>query len=285
MTNKREWRTAKQINEMALRMCSFRADGSKRSLPTIEQAQEYDEIVVTLVACYMGYQGELTDDEVSQMQRREEELDHLQLDMRYQVFEENGKRGLRHPSGYVVVPPLFDDIAEQYDALGKRWGPTFAVPVIRDGKYALYIMGRPQDQEFQDEPLTEREKCGNLVTEFEYDNMYKFFGTPGCFIVEKDGKKGVLDSGGNIIVPIEQDEIYEQMDTDGCFPFICNGKWGVSCHGETTDAEFVDVIIQSEDFVRVKVEGDDTYYYLDDYGNLTTKRHEAYFGSWYDMSK
>ena len=146
-------------------------------------------------------------------------------------------------------------------------------------------MGRPQDQDFQKEPLTEREKCGKLVTEFIYDNMYKFFGTPGFFIVEKDGKKGVLDSGGNIIVPIEQDEIYEQMDTDGCFPFICNGKWGVSCHGKTTDAEFVDVIIQSEDFVRVKVEGDDTYYYLDDYGNLTTKRHEAYFGSWYDMSK
>ena len=285
MTNKREWLTAKQVNEMALRMCTYRSDGSKRSQPTIEQAQEYDEIVVTLVACYMGYQGELTDDEVSQMQRREEELDHLQLDMRYQVFEENGKRGLRHPSGYVVVPPLFDDIAEQYDALGKRWGPTFAVPVIREGKYALYVMGRPQDQEFQEEPLTEREKCGKLVTEFEYDNMYKFFGTPGFFIVEKDGKKGVLDSGGNIIVPIEQDEIYEQMDTDGCFPFICNGKWGVSCHGKTTDAEFVDVIIQSEDFVRVKVEGDDTYYYLDDYGNLTTKRHEAYFGSWYDMSK
>ena len=285
MTNKREWLTAKQVNEMALRMCTYRSDGSKRSLPTIEQAQEYDEIVVTLVACYMGYQGELTDDEVSQMQRREEELDHLQLDMRYQVFEENGKRGLRHPSGYVVVPPLFDDIAEQYDALGKRWGPTFAVPVIREGKYALYVMGRPQDQEFQEEPLTEREKYGKLVTEFIYDNMYKFFGTPGFFIVEKDGKKGVLDSRGNIIVPIEQDEIYEQMDTDGCFPFICNGKWGVSCHGKTTDAEFVDVIIQSEDFVRVKVEGDDTYYYLDDYGNLTTKRHEAYFGSWYDMSK
>ena len=285
MTNKREWLTAKQVNEMALRMCTYRSDGSKRSLPTIEQAQEYDEIVVTLVACYMGYQGELTDDEVSQMQRREEELDHLQLDMRYQVFEENGKRGLRHPSGYVVVPPLFDDIAEQYDALGKRWGPTFAVPVIREGKYALYVMGRPQDQEFQKEPLTEREKYGKLVTEFIYDNMYKFFGTPGFFIVEKDGKKGVLDSGGNIIVPIEQDEIYEQMDTDGCFPFICNGKWGVSYHGKTTDAEFVDVIIQSEDFVRVKIEGDDTYYYLDDYGNLTTKRHEAYFGSWYDMSK
>ena len=285
MTNKREWLTAKQVNEMALRMCTYRSDGSKRSQPTIEQAQEYDEIVVTLVACYMGYQGELTDDEVSQMQRREEELDHLQLDMRYQVFEENGKRGLRHPSGYVVVPPLFDDIAEQYDALGKRWGPTFAVPVIREGKYALYVMGRPQDQEFQEEPLTEREKCGKLVTEFEYDNMYKFFGAHDFFIVEKDGKKGVLDSGGNIIVPIEQDEIYEQMDTDGCFPFICNGKWGVSCHGETTDAEFVDVIIQSEDFVRVKIEGDDTYYYLDDYGNLTTKRHEAYFGSWYDMSK
>ena len=285
MTNKREWLTAKQVNEMALRMCTYRSDGSKRSQPTIEQAQEYDEIVVTLVACYMGYQGELTDDEVSQMQRREEELDHLQLDMRYQVFEENGKRGLRHPSGYVVVPPLFDDIAEQYDALGKRWGPTFAVPVIRDGKYALYVMGRPQDQEFQEEPLTDQEKYGKLVTEFEYDNMYKFFGTPGFFIVEKDGKKGVLDSGGNIIVPIEQDEIYEQMDTDGCFPFICNGKWGVSCHGKTTDAEFVDVIIQSEDFVRVKIEGDDTYYYLDDYGNLTSKRHEAFFGSWYDMSK
>ena len=285
MTNKREWLTAKQVNEMALRMCTYRSDGSKRSLPTIEQAQEYDEIVVTLVACYMGYQGELTDDEVRLMQRSEEEFDHLQLDMRYQVFEENGKRGLRHPSGYVVVPPLFDDIAEQYDALGKRWGPTFAVPVIRDGKYALYDMGRPQDQEFQEEPLTEREKYGKLATEFIYDNMYKFFGTTGFFVVEKSGKKGVIDSSGNIIVPIEQDEIYEQMDRDGCIPFICNGKWGVSCHGETTDAEFVDVIIQSEDFVRVKIEGDDTYYYLDDYGNLTSKRHEAFFGSWYDMSK
>ena len=38
MTNKREWLTAKQVNEMALRMCTYRSDGSKRSLPTIEQA-------------------------------------------------------------------------------------------------------------------------------------------------------------------------------------------------------------------------------------------------------
>lgn len=285
MTNNKEWLTAKQVNEMALRMCTYRSDGGKRSLPTVEQAKEYDEIVDTLVACYMGYQGDLTDDEVSQMQRREEELDHLQLDMRYQVFEDNGKRGLRHPSGYVVVPPLFDDIAELYDALGKRWGPIFAVPVIRDGKYALYDMGRPQDEEFQDEPLTDREKFGELVTAFEYDDMYKFFGAHDFFIVEKEGKKGVIDSNGNIIVPIEQDEIYEQMDTDGCITFMKNGKLGLSFQTETTDAEFVDVIIQSEDFVRVKVEGDDTYYYLDDYGNLTTKRHEAYFGSWADITK
>lgn len=285
MTNKRKWRTAKQINEMALRKCAYRADGEKRSLPSVEQAKEYDEIVDTLIACYMGHQGELTDAEVSEMQRREEEYDNLELDMRYQVFEKNGKRGLKHPSGYVVVPPLFDDIAEQYDAIYRGWGPVFAVPVIQDCKYALYDLGRPQDQEFQEEALTDQEKNGKLVTEFEYDNMYRFFGAHDFFIVEKEGKKGVIDSNGIIIVPIEQDEIYEQMDTDGCFVFFRNDKLGLSCHGETTDAEFVDAVIQSEDFVRVKVEGDDTYYYLDDYSNLTTKKSEAFYGSWGDITK
>lgn len=208
MRDKRRRLTAKQLNEMALRSFAYRSDGEKRSLPTIEQSREYVQIVDTLFASSLGYQGDLTEAEVHAMQFREDELDHLQLDMRYQVFEEHGMRGLKHPSGYIVVPPRFDDVPELYDAIGKSWGPSFCVPVIRNGKYALYSMGRPQDEELYATPLTDEERFGQLLTEFDYDGMYRFFGTPHYFVVEKDGKKGVIDASGRVIIPIEQEEIF-----------------------------------------------------------------------------
>lgn len=192
---------------------------------------------------------------------------------RYIVFIINDKKGLRHPNGFILVPPIFDDIAETYEIDDNAWKDFWCVPVVSGSKYALY-------------KFTTKKSDGILLTDFKYDKMYRYYGCyVADYVVELDGKKGVLDSCGEVIVPIEQDEIYEQQDFDGCIPFVRCGLWGL-CFGNTaTNAIFEDILIQSEDYAKVKLPNDSNWYYLDNQGHVTLDRAKAFYGSWYDFTK
>lgn len=103
------------------------------------------------------------------------------------------------------------------------------------------------------------------------------------YVCERDGKKGITDRNGRELIPCLQDEIYEQIDTDGIIPFIRAGKWGMYHFGVCTDAVFDDIMITSEDYCRVKLDGQWGWVNID--GEFTLDESDAWFGSWYDFEK
>lgn len=144
-----------------------------------------------------------------------------------------------------------------------------SVPVISDNKYALCrIDGQ-----------------GTLVTDFVYDKIFRYFyGSSNLFVVERNGKKGLLDDcTGEVVVPCEMDEFYEQMDTDGIIPYNQGKKWGMVHFGVSTGAIFDDIDIRSEMSAKAKV--GDEWFFVDGYGKPTKDQHKAWFGSWYDADK
>ena len=246
-----------------------------RKTPTIEQAKAFVKCAQQKrnylhPGCYCG--RHYTYEEGKEIFRRYERFVEMALDMRDVVFVEDGKQGLRRVTGELIVPAVFDKIPERYDyvsQIGVDMQLIKSVPVISDNKYALCrIDGQ-----------------GTLVTDFVYDKIFRYFyGSSNLFVVERNGKKGLLDDcTGEVVVPCEMDEFYEQMDTDGIIPYNQGKKWGMVHFGVSTGAIFDDIDIRSEMSAKAKV--GDEWFFVDGYGKPTKDQHEAWFGSWYDADK
>lgn len=106
------------------------------------------------------------------------------------------------------------------------------------------------------------------MTDFVYDKIFRYFyGSSNLFVVERNGKKGLLDDcTGEVVVPCEMDEFYEQMDTDGIIPYNQGKKWGMVHFGVSTGAVFNDIDIRSEMSAKAKV--GDEWFFVDGEGNL-----------------
>lgn len=267
--NNIELETAEQVYHQA--MCGE----EYLRVPSVEEAKHYILCVELLI--YYSYsftEGIKTMAEIGEKRLRKQEdlYDAMKLDMRDVIFSENGKQGLRRATDEIVVPPIFDAIRERYNIISiirESWGKNWCVPVIRNGKYALCKM----------------DGKGTLLTDFVYERMFRFFGSRvNYFVVEKNGKKGVIEQvHGKEIIPCEMDEIYEMIDFDGVIPFTRDGKWGLQSGLSCTPPIYDDIYIQSEDYAKVR-KGDD-WYYLNSKGEPVKSRHEAEFGSWYDLEK
>jgi len=189
-------------------------------------------------------------------------------DIRYNVFDVYGKKGIRKVTGEILVPALFDDIPEDYNCVSQIDATIHTIPVVKDKKFALYLT----------------DGNGSLVTEFIYDNMYFFFYTSGIYyVVEREGKKGLIRHNGEEIVSCEVDEFYEQIDIDGIIPFRKGQKWGLLHFGVVTDIIFDDVEIESECYAKGKI-GDD-WFFINGDGKPVKNYDEAWFGSLYDSDK
>ena len=242
-----------------------------RVKPTEEQAREYWKCVKTLQCYYENRYPEgierITDDEYPELSKKEEEFAAMALDMRDVVFEENGKVGLRRVTGEVLVPALFDEIAERYDCISEIKDPCWSVPVVRNHKYALCRM----------------DGKGTLVTDFVYDRIFRYFWSNyQYFITVNGGKKGVIDTLGREIVPCEMDEIYEMMDADGCIPLRKEDKWGLVFYNVATEVIYDDYQFDLE-MGMVKKDGE--WYYIDYKGRPVKEFEKGYFLSTFDASK
>jgi hypothetical protein len=246
-----------------------------RKSPTIEQAKAFVDCAqrqreCCLARCYGG--RHTTYEEEQEINRLFDKFEEMALDMRDVIFIEDGKQGLRRVTGELIVPAVFDKIPERYDyvsQIGVDMQLIKSVPVISDNKYALCrIDGQ-----------------GTLVTDFVYDKIFRYFyGSSNLFVVERNGKKGLLDDcTGEVVVPCEMDEFYEQMDTDGIIPYNQGKKWGMVHFGVSTGAVFNDIDIRSEMFAKAKV--GDEWFFVDGEGKPTKDEYEAWFGSWYDADK
>ena len=269
--SKIELETAEQVHHHAM---SDEAD--KKRIPTKEEAEDFIRCVYLLIYYYSNSYPKgvthLTEKEMKATRKKERTYDIARLDMRDVIFSENGKQGLRRATGDIVVPPVFDAIGERYNVISiirESWGMNWCVPVIRNGKYALCKM----------------DGKGTLLTDFVHDRMFRFFGPRvNYFVVEKDGKKGVIEQlHGKEIIPCEMDEIYEMQDFDGVIPFTKDGKWGLQFGLSRSQPIYDEVYIESEDYAKVR-KGDE-WYYLNSKGEPVKSRREAEFGSWYDLEK
>ena len=239
--------------------------------PTEEQAREYVKCVKTLQCYYEGIRVEgiekISMDEYPAFSKKEEEFAEMALDMRDIIFEENGKVGLRRVTGELLVPALFDEIPERYDCISDIGNPCWQIPVVRNHKYAL----------------CEMDGKGTLLTDFDYDRIFRYFWSNyQYFITVNGGKKGVIIWTGEEIVPCEMDEIYEMIDSDGCIPLRKGDKWGLVYCDIATEVIYDDYKFDGE-MAMVKKEG--KWYYIDYNGQPVTDIKEACFISTYDASK
>lgn len=277
-----EQMTAEQVHFLTMNEFEFWWDSAQkrwreRIQSTKEQAHDYIRCVKTLRAYYSneypkGMQRITSED----CKRLEEKVSHyreLHLDMRDVPLQgPHGKQGLQRVTGEMLVPiGEWWYVAERYDYIEDIQecnGSNWCVPVRKGNKYALCKM----------------DGKGTLLTGFDYDRMFRYFGAyVSNFVVVKDGKKGLISQYGRTIIPYEMDEIYEMKDSDGIVPFRKGNKWGMAFGTVCTQPLFDELHISSEEYARGRI-GED-WFWVDSNGNPTANREKCFFGSWYDMNK
>lgn len=177
-----------------------------------------------------------------------------------EVFEENGKKGLRNVKGEVVVPPIYDEflsvVAYGYEAncvaqldgksgLVKRDGKGTPVSDF-DFEYIESIPFTPAHAVWKEGSDKFALMIGKeLVTPFELD---KFCGaSDGVIVFETDGKMGMLAYDPNFVYIAPE---YDSIDYDGCgscFTFVKDGIEGrVTYEGKFVSNEEFDSLSEDE---------------------------------------
>mgnify|MGYP003294018022 CR=1 FL=1 len=105
---------------------------------------------------------------------------------------DNGKKGMRHANGDILVPAIYDDFAFTFDCLMVNYE---IIPALQDGKSGLV-------------------KCdgtGTPVTGFMYDSIGVVPMTTRAFFFKKDGSTayGLMLSDGRELCPCVIDKHYE----------------------------------------------------------------------------
>lgn len=277
-----EQMTAEQIHFLTMNEFEYWWDSTRkrwreRIQPTKEQAQDYIRCVKMLRAYYAneypkGMQR-ITSEECQILEERASHYREMHLDMRDVPLQgPHGKQGLQRITGEVVVPVgEWWYVAERYDYIEDIQecnGCNWCVPVRKGNKFAL----------------CEMDGKGTLLTGFDYDRMFRYFGGyVSNFVVVQNGKKGLISQYGRTIIPCEMDEIYEMKDSDGIVPFRKGDKWGMAFGTICTQPVFDELYISSEEYARGRI--GEEWLWIDSKGNPTAKREERFFGSWYDMNK
>ena len=138
----------------------------------------------------------------------------------------------------------------------------YAVPVLKGDKFALVA----QDGK------------GTMLSDFEFDQIHY---TPECcYILVKDGKKGLAMSDGTVVIPAQMDQVYTPFN--GLASFEKDGKSGFSMvyEGITTEAVYDDCELEGDTYLEVVKDG--VKGFIDSNGVFTTDEDEAHFGAFCD---
>ena len=179
-----------------------------------------------------------------------------EYDLSTQIFEENGKKGVKDAAGEVLIPAIYDEVCYTF----MDFCTPFAVPVIKDGKFAFAAHNGE----------------GTLVSDFEYDDIVY---TPECcYVIVKDGKKGLAGEDGKVMIPAEMDEIYSPFN--GLAAYEKDGKYGFSMVYESlmTEAVYDSHELGEDDYLEVVKDG--VKGYIDAQGQFTTDEDERYFSAY-----
>lgn len=273
--------TAGQIHFFAMNEIRYWWDNKKKTwrpriTPTKEQAKDYVNCVKTLRSFYTNsYPEDVTHIEAKEarlLEKKVKQYEGMHLDMRdVLTLDKHFKYVLRRVTGEVVVPPQSYSPTESYDyidSIRESWGAIWCVPVHKGDKYALCKM----------------DGKGTLMTGFDYDRMYRYFGGyVSDFVVEQNCKKGLISQSGKVIIPCKMDQIIEMIDPDGIVPFKKDGKWGMAFGVVCTEPIFDDIMIEAENYACGRIGKD--WFWVDEDGKPTSDKRNRFFGSWYDSAK
>ena len=235
----------------------------ERTKATKEQAERLDYIIAEMNKLSESYSS---DSEAAYMKLGQEYSNLIsEYDWLDEIFEENGKKGLKNVKGEIIIPAIYDDycMLEPYflknKAVGAKLNGKMAL-VMRNGK------GTPITEfEFKYiEPITFTQiyavwkeednkhfalmEAGKVITPYELEG----YDTPcdGAIILTANGKKGMLlfEQYEPTYIRPEYDEIYD----DGCgslFTFIKDGVQGrVTLDGKfISDEEFENLSEEEQD--------------------------------------
>lgn len=123
-----------------------------------------------------------------------------------EVFEENGKKGLKNVKGEITVPAIFDDFC----TTEKYYHKSLPVGAVLNGNAAL----------------VSRDGKGTALTDFEFDNIECIPFTDVYAVSKKEDKRHfALMAQGKVFTPYEI-EIYGDV-CDGAVRLASEGKIGM----------------------------------------------------------
>jgi len=184
---------------------------------------------------------------------------HMELfnsfDWSAQIFEENGKYGLKSAVGEVLLPARFEDFMIMTGDVLRKGN---RIVTQQNGQWGVMIA----------------DGTGSWLIEPQYDYIgYPQYLTPVC----KDGKWGVLDiSTGQYLIPPECDRLEHSrglLFVNGLSWYEKAGKIGIiRLDGVFTEALFEDTEFEPEGPVKVKFNGE--WGFINEKGNFTTDEED-----------
>jgi len=124
-----------------------------------------------------------------------------------EIFTEGGKEGLKNLDGSVMVPAIYDHIAERYSILYFR--ESIPVPVVKDGMYGV----------------SSTDGSGELVIGCKHDHIEGLRYAPGYYVVTDGGRKGLWTQDGTMCIPQVAEAIYEPCND--IISFKAGDKFGL----------------------------------------------------------
>ena len=179
---------------------------------TSEIADEYKTLMTKVTDGILS--GQELDEVLDRVHVLETEYDWFD-----QVFEENGKKGLRDVYGKLLIPALFDSIGCRYNWLYTR---RSTYPVTLAGEHVI----------------VRADGTGALVSEERFVSVSDIPFTLLRMAEKKDGTRCILASDAEVIVD-GVDKVYE--DFNGLTVFEAQGKMGAvvtSCDNAVIPVEY-----------------------------------------------
>ncbi len=168
----------------------------------------------TPVYIYMDFEGNIVDESV---------LDpYSEVDgVKYYVYEEDGKHGIRTGDGTILTEAIYDRIYDFSQVTKRAYvladgltgmidlnGNVVIEPKYDSGDIFLQYYEGSLFLFFQDNLYGALDLDGNVVFEPKYFNILNAYGNPQYFVVvNEEGKYGMIDIKGNLVVDFQGEQI------------------------------------------------------------------------------
>lgn len=189
------------LNEKNVNIEMDEDDEQKRPRPTREQWNRFNELNAMSHECSSEEQMNAWVGEVNSLIGA--------CNWYTEVFEENGKKGMKNAVGDVIIPAAYDEFDFTYS---HHFFEFPAIPALKNGKFGLVAT----------------DGSGQELTPFEYDWMDLYEFAPGYLVCKDRASKtfGIVTFKGKEVVPCNIEEIMAGL-CGRIFYFRVGEHWGL----------------------------------------------------------